>query len=95
MFGQNLKNKLSKYRFEIKHITILFTVLICFQIILSFVQKSTLSDFLVETQVWFQKYSAERMAIVNSTSLELLLKIFISIPQASRLTRIMLCIRST
>jgi len=72
MFGQKLKNKLSEYRFEIKHITIVFTVLIFFQIILSFVQKSTLNDFLVETQVWFQKYSAERMAIVNSTSLELL-----------------------
>lgn len=72
MLVQKLKNKISKYRFEIKHITILFTVLIFFQIILSFVQKSTLSDFLVETQVWFQKYSAERMAIVNSTSLELL-----------------------
>jgi hypothetical protein len=72
MIWQKLKNKASKYHFEIKHITILFAILISFQIILAFVQKSALNEFLLETQVWFQKYSAERLAVVNSTSLELL-----------------------
>lgn len=67
-----LSNKLSKYRFEIKHITIFLMVLILFQIIMAFVQKSSLNSFLVETQSWFQKYSAERLAIVTSTSMELL-----------------------
>ena len=72
MFFQNFKNKLSKYRFEIKHITIFFTVLIMFQIILALIQKSSLENFLDETQGWYQKHSAERLAIITSTSMELL-----------------------
>lgn len=67
-----LRTKLSQYRFEIKHILVLFTVLITFQIILAFFQKSQLSDFLQGTQQWFQKYYAEKIAIVTSSSLELL-----------------------
>ncbi len=69
---QGLRNKLSKYRFEIRHIIVLFAVLIAFQIILAFFQKSLLGNFLQGTQSWFQKYYAERIAIVTSASLELL-----------------------
>lgn len=69
---RKLSSKLSLYRFEIRHIIVLFTVLISFQVILSFFQKSVLSEFLVETQSWFQKYYAERLAIVTSTNVELL-----------------------
>ncbi len=65
-------SKVSKYRFEIKHITIFFIVLILLQIIMVFVQKSSLKDFLVETQDWYKQYSAERLALINSTSMELL-----------------------
>jgi len=72
MFKKNILNKFSKYKFEIRHITIFFTVLIIFQIALAFIQKSTLNDFLGETQAWYRKYSAERLAIVTSTSMELL-----------------------
>ncbi|MCX6168231.1 MAG: ATP-binding protein [Ignavibacteriales bacterium] len=72
MLIRNIKGKISKYRFEIRHITIFLIVLIIFQIILAFVQKSSLNDFLVQTQSWYQKYSTERLAIVTSTSLELL-----------------------
>ncbi|MCX7798087.1 MAG: ATP-binding protein [Melioribacter sp.] len=39
---------------------------------MALVQKSSLNDFLVETQSWYQKYSAERLAIITSTSMELL-----------------------
>ena len=67
-----LRTKLSQYRFEIKHILVLFTVLITFQIILAFFQKSQLGDFLQGTQQWFQKYYAEKIAVVTSSSLELL-----------------------
>src|SRR5512147_1024141 len=70
--SENLRTKLSQYRFEIRHIIALFTVLISFQIILALFQKSLLSDFLKETQSWFQKYYAERLAIVTSTNIELL-----------------------
>jgi len=68
----NIKTKLSRYRFEIRHIIALFTVLIAFQIILALFQKSLLGSFLFETQSWFQKYYAERLAIVTSTNVELL-----------------------
>jgi hypothetical protein len=69
---ENIKTKLSQYRFEIRHIIVLFVVLISFQIILALFQKSLLGDFLFETQSWFQKYYAERLAIVTSTNVELL-----------------------
>lgn len=72
MSKQKILNKISQYRFEIRHITISFTVLMLFQIILTFVQKSSLNDFLVDTQHWYQKHSAERLAIVTSSSMELL-----------------------
>ena len=72
MFKRKVINKFSKYRFEIKHITIFFTVLIIFQIVMVFVQKSSLNDFLSQTQDWYKRYSAERLAIVTSTSMELL-----------------------
>ncbi len=72
MFKKYLRNKISKYRFEIRHITIFFTILILFQIVLAFVQKTSLNDFLSETQDWYKRYSAERLATITSTSMELL-----------------------
>jgi len=72
MLKQIITNKLSKYKFQIKHIVVFIVVLIIFQIILAFVQNTTLNEFLVETQSWYQKYSAESMASVTSTSMELL-----------------------
>lgn len=72
MIGGNTQNKLSKYRFEIRHIMAFLVVLIVFQIILAMVQKSSLNDFLIETQSWYQKYSADRLAIITATSMELM-----------------------
>ena len=72
MEKKKFSNKISKYRFEIKHITIFFTVLILLQIVMVFVQKSSLNDFLTETQDWYKQYSAERLALITSTSMELL-----------------------
>ena len=72
MFRKYLRNKISKYRFEIRHITIFFTILILFQIVLVFVQKTSLNEFLSETQDWYKRYSAERLATITSTSMELL-----------------------
>jgi hypothetical protein len=72
MLKNNIKKKFSKYRFEIRHITVFFIVLILFQIILAFIQKSSLNQYLNETQNWYQKHSAERLAIITSTSMELL-----------------------
>ncbi|MGK9475314.1 sensor histidine kinase [Melioribacter sp. OK-6-Me] len=72
MVRQKLKNKFTKYRFEIRHISAFLFVLIIFQLVMAFVQKSSLSDFLNETQDWYQKYSTERLAIITTTSMELL-----------------------
>lgn len=72
MLKQNILSKFSKYRFQIRHITVFLVVLIMFQIILAYLQKNYLSDFLIETQSWYQKHSAERLAIVTSTSMELM-----------------------
>ncbi len=70
--SEGFKKKLSLYRFEIRHIIVLFAVLIAFQIILALFQKTMLGGFLQGTQRWFQKYYAERIAIVTSSSLEML-----------------------
>ncbi|MFZ1290441.1 MAG: ATP-binding protein [Melioribacteraceae bacterium] len=72
MLKNKIKNKFTKYGFEIRHITVFFIVLILFQIVLAFVQKSSLNQYLNETQNWYQKHSAERLAIITSTSMELL-----------------------
>jgi signal transduction histidine kinase len=72
LLTQGLRTKIRQYRFEIKHIMVLFSVLLAFQIILAFLQKSLLGGFLQDTQNWFRKYYAERIAIVSAASLELL-----------------------
>jgi hypothetical protein len=66
--------QLKQYRFEFWHITVLFVVLISFQVILSFVHKATLHSSLATTQEWYQKDSAEKLAHVTATSLELILE---------------------
>jgi hypothetical protein len=66
----NLKSKLSQHRFEINHILVFFIVVILFQVVLVFFQGSLVTNFLNDAQRWFQKYHAERIAIVTSASLE-------------------------
>ena len=63
-----------QYRFEIRHLTVLFLVLIVFQIAISFVHKFSLQKILMGTQEWYQQDSAERLANLTATSLELLLE---------------------
>ncbi|MFH0990554.1 MAG: ATP-binding protein [bacterium] len=69
---EKIKAKISRYQLEIRHIIVIFFILISFQIILIFFQKDTLSNFLLDTQSWFQKYYAERLALVTTTNVELL-----------------------
>ncbi len=72
--SQALQNKFEKYHFELKHILVLFSILTLFLILISFVQKTSLQDLLFKTQKWYQQDSAERMANLTATSLELLLE---------------------
>jgi len=69
---ENIKSKLTRYQFEIRHIVAMVVVLITFQIILVFFQKENLESFLGETQSWFRKYYAERLALVTTTNVELI-----------------------
>ncbi len=64
--------RVEKYRFEFRHFTILFIILIAFQGALSFIHNASLRSFMVKTQNWYQRNSAEKLANVTTTSLELL-----------------------
>ncbi|HVO75777.1 MAG TPA: ATP-binding protein [Ignavibacteriaceae bacterium] len=66
--------KLKEYHFEFKHLTVLFIILFIFQFIVSFINKASIRGFLGETQEWYQQDSAERLANLTTTSLELLLE---------------------
>jgi signal transduction histidine kinase len=65
---------LKSHRLEIRHVTVLFIVLLIFQIIVSLLHKASLQKSLVHTQEWYQQDSAERLANLTATSLELLLE---------------------
>ncbi len=62
------------HRFDLKHVTVLFLVLLFFQLVVSVLHKTSLSKFLGRTQEWYQQDSAERLANLTTTSIELLLE---------------------
>jgi signal transduction histidine kinase len=65
-----VRHKLSQHRFEINHILVFFAVLVALQVLLAFFQGTLASNFLNDAQHWFQKYHAERIAVVTSVSME-------------------------
>ena len=69
-----LLEKFKRYHFEFKHLLILLVILIFFQVLVTFVQKISLQNFLVKTQEWYQQDFAERLANLTATSLEMLLE---------------------
>ncbi|KAA3616471.1 MAG: sensor histidine kinase [Calditrichaeota bacterium] len=62
-----------KYHFELKHILVLFFIIVLAQLLFSTVQKGALQRFLHQAQDSYQKDSSERLANLTTTSLELLL----------------------
>jgi hypothetical protein len=74
MSKKKIIDKLKDYHFEFKHLTVLFIILFSFQLILSFINKSSINSFLKNTQDWYQKDSAERLANLTTMSLELLIE---------------------
>ncbi len=66
--------KLRQYHFEFKHLLVLVIIIIFFQIIVSVIHKSSLQNLLFKTQDWYQQDSAERLANLSATSLELLME---------------------
>ncbi|MGH7491385.1 MAG: sensor histidine kinase [bacterium] len=69
-----LVEKLRLHHFELKHVLVLFIVVVAAQILVSFIQKNSLQGFLLRTQDWYQRDSAEQIANLAATSLELLLE---------------------
>ena len=74
MIFKKLIDKFKEYHFEFKHLTVLFVILFLFQLIVSFVNKTSIRSFLGNTQEWYQKDSAEKLANLTTTSLELILE---------------------
>lgn len=72
MLKEKLIHKPKSYRFEFRHVIFVLVILIVTQVLISVYQKSSLQDFLVKTQKWYQQDSAERLANLTATSLELL-----------------------
>jgi hypothetical protein len=67
---ENLKQR----HFQFWHITILFVSLIVLQMIISFINKETIRDFLKNTQESYQRSSAEQLANLTTENLELILE---------------------
>ena len=76
MKTKKLVAKIKEYHFEFKHVTVLFIILFAFQLIVSFINKSAIKNFLNNTQDWYQKESAEEITNLTTTSLELVLESF-------------------
>lgn len=74
MKTNKLKQKVRDYHFEFKHVTVLFLILFAFQLIISFINKASIRNFLNSTQEWYQKDSAEEIANLTTMSLELVLE---------------------
>ncbi len=66
--------RIKQYHFEWKHLLVLFIVLIFFQIIVSYIQKVSLKEIVGQTQEWYKQDSAEKLANLATTSIELLLE---------------------
>jgi hypothetical protein len=69
-----VREPLRKYRFEIRHLTVLLLVLIGFQVIVVFLNQRSLQGVFDHTQQWYRQDAAERIANLTATSLELLLE---------------------
>jgi hypothetical protein len=74
MSKKNIVEKLKEYHFQFKHLTVIFIVLFSFQLIVSFINKSSIRSFFDTTQSWYQNDSAERLANLSTTTFELLLE---------------------
>jgi hypothetical protein len=62
------------YHFEFKHLSVLFFFLLFFQIVVSLINKSSITSFLSDTKAWYQKDAVEKIANLTATSLELTLE---------------------
>lgn len=69
-----IREKIKEYHFEFKHITVLFIIIFAFQLIVSFINKASIKEFINTTQEWYLKESAEEIANLTTTAIELVLE---------------------
>jgi len=75
---------IKSYRFELKHLLILFLVIAVFQIMLSFIHNVSTGDLLAKTLDLYRRDSAERIADLTTASLEFLLEQSIAKPPQAK-----------
>jgi hypothetical protein len=71
---RNILEGFRRYQFQFRHVSVLFLVILGFQVVVTLLHKASLQGFLTRTQEWYQQDSAERLANLTTTSLELLLE---------------------
>ena len=71
---QKITDRFTKYHFELKHLLVLFVILLLFQLVLSYVNQRSMNAFLTRTQDWYQRDAAEKIANLTTMSLELILE---------------------
>ncbi len=74
MSKQKIFEKAKEYHFQFRHLTVLFVIIFSFQLLVSLINKSSIKSFLDNTQSWYQKDSAEKLANLTTTSIELILE---------------------
>ncbi|MBS1272273.1 MAG: hypothetical protein MAGBODY4_01413 [Candidatus Marinimicrobia bacterium] len=72
---------LKKYHFEIRHLLVLFLILILFQVVLYYIHSSSINNMLQRTMELYRMDSAERLANLTTTSLELVLEMSLAKPE--------------
>lgn len=74
MYLKKYLDRFKAYHFEFKHLSVLFFFLLFFQIVISLINKSSITSFLNDTKAWYQKDAVEKIANLTATSLELTLE---------------------
>lgn len=72
---EKLLDHIKKYHFELKHLLIVFVILVLSQMLTTYIHKMSLRDFLRETRKWYQQDFVNSLANMSATSLELLLEV--------------------
>ena len=69
-----LPQKFQSYHFEIQHILVLFIVVVVFQTALSFINSQSTHQIFQQAMEYYRRDSAERVADLTTTALELLIE---------------------
>ncbi len=67
-------NKFTNYHFQVRHLIILFAILLLFQTLLSYINTTFANNLITKTMDLYRRDSAENFADVTAMSLELLLE---------------------